>query len=107
MGKVIEFPNKTMTIDDLLVDLAQRIAAANDAVGADATFLEAEAKELRDRYFSRPKYEFTIDIPGAAQHADEIHKSVTDALESVRDDCIEDKLRMAAEIMTLKLTLRS
>lgn len=106
MGKVIEFPAKAMTIDDILAGLAQRIAADHDAAGADASFLQTEAEELRERYFSRPQYEFTINISDASQHADEIHKAVADAIESVRNDCIEDKLRMAAELLTLKLMLR-
>ena len=106
MGKVIEFPAKTMTIDDILAGLAQRIVADHDAVGADVPFLETEAQELRERYFSRPPYEFTINISDASQHADEIHQAVADAIESVRNDGVEDKLRMAAEILTLKLMLR-
>lgn len=106
MGKVIVFPAKAMTIDDILAGLAQRIVADHEAVGADASFLEAEAQELRERYFSRSQYEFTIDIPDGSEHADEIHKAVADAIESVRNDGIEDKLRMSAEILTLKLMLR-
>lgn len=107
MGKVIAFPARAMTIDDILAALAERIAADHDATDADASFLAMEAEELRERYFGRAEYELIIDIPDASPYVDEIHAAVTDAMASVRNDCLEDKLRMAAEILTLKLMLRN
>jgi len=106
MGKVIEFPARAMIIDDILAGLAQRIATEHEASDADAAFLEMEAQEQRERYFGRAPYELTIDIPEDARYVDEVHSAVTDAMESMRNDCLEDKLRMAAEILTLKLMLR-
>lgn len=106
MGEIIKFPSRAMTVDEVLIALARRIAADHGASDEDAYFMETEAEEIRDRYFSKTMFEVSITFDDTPQRVDEIRRTIIDAMESMMNDFEKDQLRMAAEILTLKLMLR-